>query len=141
MNTPWATRRPKTWLVDYLDLEGIRFEERLRTEFAIDPDSYRFQVPPLMIQTLVENGIKHGIGQLKEGGEIKIETKVQQEQLVIKIRNSGQYHLSSKKRQRGYGIDNTKQRLKLIFGDTATFSINNDGDSHVLTKVTIPYNF
>ncbi len=49
---------------DYLGLESIRFEERLKTEFDIHPESQRFLVPPLMIQTLVENGIKHGISKL-----------------------------------------------------------------------------
>ncbi len=57
---------------DYLGLESIRFEERLKTEFDIHPDSYYYLVPPLMIQTLVENGIKHGISKLKEGGVIQL---------------------------------------------------------------------
>ena len=52
---------------DYLGLESIRFEERLKTEFDIHPDSQKFLVPPLMIQTLVENGIKHGISKLTAG--------------------------------------------------------------------------
>jgi len=125
-------------VIDYLELEGIRFEERLKTEFNIDPDSYRFQVPPLMIQTLVENGIKHGISSLKEGGIISLQTKTNAETMTILIRNSGQFYSTPRKRTRGYGIDNTKQRLKLIFGEAATFHINNDGDSHVLTRVTIP---
>ena len=61
---------------DYLGLESIRFEERLKTEFDIHPDSQKFLVPPLMIQTLVENGIKHGISKLTPGGVIQLKTFV-----------------------------------------------------------------
>ncbi len=61
---------------DYLGLESIRFEERLHTEFDIEPASREFLVPPLMIQTLVENGIKHGISKLTAGGLIKITATV-----------------------------------------------------------------
>src|SRR5258706_10637864 len=59
---------------DYLGLESIRFEERLKTEFEIAPGSSEFWVPPFMIQTLVENGIKHGISHLTEGGIIRVKT-------------------------------------------------------------------
>ena len=60
---------------DYLGLESIRFEERLKTEFDIHPESQRFLVPPMMIQTLVENGIKHGISKLTRGGVIQLKDR------------------------------------------------------------------
>ena len=68
---------------DYLGLESIRFEERLKTEFDIHPESQRFLVPPLMIQTLVENGIKHGISKLTKGGVIQLKTDVVNDKLKI----------------------------------------------------------
>ena len=74
---------------DYLGLESIRFEERLKTELDIASGSSDFMVPPLMIQTLVENGIKHGVSKLKEGGLIQIKTRVENNRLKIHIRNSG----------------------------------------------------
>ncbi|MCK5704457.1 MAG: histidine kinase, partial [Cyclobacteriaceae bacterium] len=92
---------------DYLDLETIRFEERLRTNFNIDPKSKNFTVPPLMIQTLVENGIKHGISKLKEGGEISLETQVKDSRLYIKIRNNGQLTDKKFNGTKGLGIENT----------------------------------
>ena len=79
---------------DYLGLESIRFEERLKTELDIDPESNQFRVPPLMIQTLVENGIKHGVSKLKEGGIIQVMTKVDHEFLKIYVRNSGHFQLN-----------------------------------------------
>ncbi len=125
---------------DYLGLESIRFEERLKTEIDIDSDSYDFMVPPLMIQTLVENGIKHGISKLKEGGLIQIKTKVENDRLKIHIRNSGHYQLNgAKKTTGGLGLENTRQRLKLIYGDDASFRILTENNTFVLTEIIIPH--
>jgi hypothetical protein len=123
---------------DYLGLEHIRFEERLKTEFDIDPGSGKFYVPPLMIQTLVENGIKHGISKLTAGGLIQMKTKVENDRLRIRIRNSGRLMNGEKKGPMGIGIKNTVQRLKLIYGDDASFRIVNENDNFVLTEVIIP---
>jgi hypothetical protein len=123
---------------DYLGLEHIRFEERLKTDFDIDPESRRFYVPPLMIQTLVENGIKHGISRLTAGGLIQMKTKVEDDRLKIMIRNSGRLLNGEKKHSTGLGIRNTVQRLKLIYGDDASFRILNENDNFVLTEIIIP---
>ena len=125
---------------DYLGLESIRFEERLRTEFDIDPESHKFLVPPLMIQTLVENGIKHGISKLTPGGTILLKTAVQDNRLWIHIRNSGHLHNGTKRGKSGLGLKNTVQRLKLIYGDEATFRIMNEKDNFVVTELVIPQN-
>jgi two-component system, LytTR family, sensor kinase len=124
---------------DYLGLESIRFEERLKTEFDIHPESHDFFVPPLMIQTLVENGIKHGISKLTPGGIIQLKTLVDNGRLKIQIRNSG-HLMNGVKRSKGIGLKNTVQRLKLIYGDEATFRIVNENDNFVLTEITIPQN-
>lgn len=125
---------------DYLGLESIRFEERLKTEFDIHPDSHNFLVPPLMIQTLVENGIKHGISKLKEGGLIQLTTTVERGRLNIRIRNSGYMVNGSRKSRNGLGIKNTVQRLRLIYGDQSSFRIANENNNFVLTEIIIPPN-
>ena len=127
---------------DYLGLESIRFEERLQTEFDIDPESSSFLVPPLMIQTLIENGIKHGISKLTEGGIIQLKTKVTDDHLKIHIRNSGKFIFNgnrSKTGGGGLGLENTRQRLRLIYGDEASFRILTENDNFVLTEVIIPH--
>jgi two-component system, LytTR family, sensor kinase len=124
---------------DYLGLETIRFEERLRTEFDIDPNSKGFLVPPLMVQTLVENGVKHGISKLTKGGTIQVKAKVENDYLRISIRNSGQYHLNGSKKRGGLGLSNTTQRLKLLYGKDAHFAISNENDNFVLTELIIPH--
>ena len=124
---------------DYLSLESIRFEERLKTELDIHPGSSKFLVPPFMIQTLVENGIKHGISRLTEGGTIHVKTLVDKNRLKIQIRNSG--HLLNGTRKGkfgGTGIKNTTQRLKLLYGDDASFKIVNENNNFVLTEIIIP---
>lgn len=123
---------------DYLDLESIRFEERLSSAYDIDPQSRHFKVPPLMVQTLVENGIKHGIAKLKHGGTISIRTVVEGERLRLQIRNSGQILNGERREGRGFGLENTRQRLRLIYGDTAKFRIYNEDSQTVLTEVIIP---
>jgi two-component system, LytTR family, sensor kinase len=125
---------------DYLGLESIRFEERLKTDFNIHPESTGFLVPPLMIQTLVENGIKHGISKLTAGGIIQVKTNVENNHLRIQIRNSGHLLNGVKRSKHGLGIRNTMQRLKLIYGDDATFRIANENDNFVLTEIIIPKN-
>ena len=93
-----------------------------------------------MIQTLVENGIKHGISKLKEGGVIQLTTSINNGCLSIQIRNSGQMVNGVKKSRGGLGIRNTVQRLKLIYGDRSAFRIANENNNFVLTEIIIPPN-
>jgi len=126
---------------DYLGLESIRFEERLKTEFDIAPDSFNFYVPPLMLQTLVENGVKHGISKLKEGGFIKMKTEVEDGNLKIIIQNSGQFKTVNGSRPNekgGLGLKNTRQRLNLLYGQESSFKIYNKYDNTVITELVIP---
>lgn len=123
---------------DYLALESIRFEERLQVEIDLHPDSDQFEIPPLMVQTLVENGIKHGVSQLKEGGKIVIKTEVGESWMSIRITNSGQIINGAPGKGSGYGIANTQKRLRLIYGDDAFFDIRNLDAQTVETEIRIP---
>jgi two-component system, LytTR family, sensor kinase len=121
---------------DYLSLESIRFEERLKIEYEIASGSNDFWVPPFMIQTLVENGIKHGISHLTKGGTIRVRTVLVDDALKIQIINSGHYVNG---RSKGLGLTNTMQRLKLLYGDAAFMRITNENNNFVLTEVKIPH--
>jgi len=92
----------------------------------------------MMIQTLVENGIKHGIAKRTNGGEIFVTTKLENSNLYISIKNSGQIEEDLLKQSNGFGISNTKQRLSLIYGDNAKFEIKNNSDDLVSAEITIP---
>jgi LytS/YehU family sensor histidine kinase len=123
---------------DYLELEAIRLEERLEVDLEIDPATDIYQVPPLMLQTLVENGIKHGVATLPEGGKISVKAWIDRSNLHIQIRNSGQYINGSEINPVGHGLENTRQRLNLIFGQSAAFNIRNENHNTVLTEISIP---
>ncbi len=124
---------------DYLALESVRYEERLKIKMQIQKGSSDFEVPPLMIQTLVENGIKHGISKLTEGGMIEITTRVEKDKLIIIIRNSGQIK-ENMETDSGFGIKNTLQRLKLLYGNEALLKIANQDSNTVITELIIPKN-
>ena len=122
---------------DYLALESIRFEERLQTEFNIDVDTKNVQVPPMMLQTLVENGIKHGISKLKKGGKVTVDARVDLGRMILEIRNTGHYQ-DNRINGTGQGLRNTRQRLELIYGESAKLNIENESENMVLTTVKIP---
>lgn len=122
---------------DYLAIEGVRLEERLQVEWKIAPGTESMEVPPLMIQTLVENGIKHGIARLPEGGKLSVESQKKNDGLEITIRNSGQYD-ATKIPESGFGMRNTEQRLSLLYAGKAKLEIANEDDKTVITTLFIP---
>lgn len=122
---------------DYLQLEQIRFEERLKFNFDISPQSNLIEIPPMMIQTLVENGIKHGISKIPEGGEINISAKVNNSALTICIYNTGNLDNDLLLNSKGFGLSNTKQRLNILYGENATFNLFNE-NNFVKAEIIIP---
>jgi two-component system LytT family sensor kinase len=121
---------------DYLELEHIRFEERLNFNFDINPNTLILNVPPMMVQTLVENGIKHGISKYPEGGSISIITLKTETGFEIEIINTGQLTPNTKS-DSGVGVENTTNRLELLFGKKASFSLKNLDDKNVISKIII----
>ena len=130
---------------NYLDLERIRFEDRLKYKLDIDKSSEKIEIPPMMIQTLVENGIKHGVSKQTKGGEIHLKSKVHSNangsRLKIEIRNSGHFSEEQLKNSSGFGVSNTKHRLNLLFGENANFTIKNENGDTVLAEVEIPIGY
>lgn len=121
---------------DYLALEHIRFEDRLRIEYDIDEDTLDQQVPPMMLQTLVENAIKHGISKQIDGGIVKISSGFKQNQHELIVLNTGK--LSTEINPEGFGIMSTFNRLKLLYGAKAYFEIKNVNGNLVEAKVILP---
>ncbi len=121
---------------DYLALEHIRFEDRLKVEYDINENTLDQQVPPMMLQTLVENAIKHGISKHKEGGLVKITSNFSDTHHQLTIENTG--HLNGDYNTEGFGIASTQNRLKLLYGKQATFELKDLGNNLVQAKVSIP---
>jgi len=127
---------------DYLNLEKIRLEERLYYEINTSPSCLNYHIPPMLIQTLAENAIKHGISRLIDGGRLIINSTSTNEFLIMEIINSGQYNPKIKHNEdaNGFGIENSKQRLNFIFEDRASFQIQNLNSQEVITTLKIPKN-
>lgn len=121
---------------DYLALESMRFEDRLRVEFLVDDNTLNSPVPPMMLQTLVENAIKHGISKQMKGGVIKIISDIKQNQHELLVQNTG--HLNGYTKSTGFGIASTKDRLNLLYGEKASFEIKQLDPVLVEAKVIMP---
>ena len=121
---------------DYLALEKVRYEDRLRSQIDLDPRTLYWQVPPMMLQTLVENAIKHGVSKAVRGGFVEVTSRFENNLLHIRIRNTG--HLGDKEESGGFGLKNTSQRLELLYGEPASFRIFQESDEVVCAEVVIP---
>jgi sensor histidine kinase YesM len=121
---------------DYLSLEKIRYEDRLQVKTNISPETLNVQVPPMMVQTLVENAVKHGISKPLKGGFISIDAQLERNFLNLIIRNTGK--LETEVNHDGVGLLNTSQRLALIYGAGATFKIGQETDEVVRAEVRLP---
>jgi two-component system LytT family sensor kinase len=123
----------------YLEIEKIRFEERLKVVYEIAPETLDAEIPHLLLQPLVDNAVKHGIAKLAQGGEIKIASTKRDSQLHIEIRNNGakptgERHLAPK----GIGLRVTRERLESIYGRDHTFELRNAAD-FVVAQVCVPF--
>ena len=121
---------------DYLALEKVRYEDRLTSRINIDGRTLFWQVPPMMLQTLVENGIKHGVSTAVGGGFIDIQSSLIADKLHIVIRNTGV--LGDKEASGGFGLANTAQRLRLLYGPDAQFQIFQEEETVVCADILIP---
>jgi two-component sensor histidine kinase len=121
---------------DYLALEYIRFEERLQVEYEIDEDTLDQPIPPMMLQTLVENAIKHGISRQVDGGKVKIVSDFLEDYHELLIVNTGA--LNGNRDVDGFGLASTKNRLQILFGQKANFDIREVDGNTVQARVLIP---
>src|SRR5215203_1574327 len=122
---------------DYLALENMRFEDRLRVEYEIDEDTLDQQVPPMMLQTLVENAIKHGISKQVRGGVVRIISDYKGNFHRLSVQNTG--HLNGGTSHHGFGLSSTQDRLGLLYGNKASFQILQVNPELVEAKVLIPF--
>lgn len=121
---------------DYLALENMRFEDRLKIEYNIDEDTLDQPVPPMMLQTLVENAIKHGISKQIHGGVVRIISDFKDQYHELTVQNTGQ--LNGLINGEGFGLSSTANRLNLLYGDKAKFEIKQLTPSLVEAKLLLP---
>ena len=126
-------------LQKYVDIEQVRFGARLTTSVRVEPETLAAMVPNFLLQPLVENAVRHGIAPYNRPGLISIEACREQEQLVLRIRDSGEgvapHYLTLL--NTGVGLSNTRARLEHLYGVNHACTFSNDGGFCV--TVSIPF--
>jgi two-component system, LytTR family, sensor kinase len=123
---------------NYLALEKLRFDNRLMYEFNINGDLDNVLIMPMSLNTLLENAVKHGIGQLKSGGKIITTAFANQGILTIQVENTGSYDPKPKSSEGGIGLENLHKRLALQYGERASFTIENE-NKMVKAVIKMPF--
>lgn len=121
----------------YLALEKLRFEERLQVSLDVPSELRSALMPPLLLQTLVENAIKHGIAHLPAGGRLAIHARSEQQHLLLTVRNDGRLTSQPRTEGTGLGLSNARERLALLYGAQASLDLHEDSDG-VLATVRLP---
>ncbi len=127
------------FLQKYLQIEQIRFQDRLSTSFDIDPDTLDAEVPRLILQPLVENAIKHGIAPRRGRGQVQISSRLDGRTISIEVRDDG-VGLNSAARERihgGVGLSNTRARLECLYGDAHSLEFT-EGDGGLAVRMSFP---
>lgn len=125
------------FLRKYLEIQQMRFAERLRYRIEISDELLGAQVPDFILQPLVENAIKHGISKRAKGGALRVEAARDGTLLKLTIYNDGPLlplHIDE-----GVGLANARQRLAALYGSEQTFGVENWNDTGVLATITLPY--
>ena len=120
---------------DYLALEYIRFADRLKVVYEVDSKTLSHQIPPMMLQTLVENAIKHGLSKQPGDCTIKIVSNVENDKLVLIVQNTGLLQQAEKD---GFGLQSTRERLNILYRGQAIFEIYQCEPNEVTAKLIIP---
>ena len=120
---------------EYVSLERVRFEDRLRFERTLDAGALAAHVPPMLIQTLVENAVKHGVADLPQGGVVRVRAAISGRSVTISVSNSGTMRHAF--HEGGHGLRNTMARLRLLYDHHASFSLS-DASGETVATVTLP---
>lgn len=110
----------------YLELETIHYENRLRFEIAAEKELLEFKIPPMIIQLMAENAVKHGISKVRDGGVIKICVKMEEGNLSLQVSNTGKL---GKVNGSGIGLKNAMERIRILFEKEPDLELMQNGNS------------
>jgi LytS/YehU family sensor histidine kinase len=131
------------FLTCYLEIERIRFQDRLVTNLDIDEETLDAKVPNLILQPIVENAIRHGIAPRSAPGLIEIEAKLRGNALRIQVRDNGpgisQHRTSENLFEKGLGLTNTETRLERLYGTAHLFDLRNNPEGGLIVTLEIPF--
>jgi len=124
----------------YLEIEKIRFEERLNVILDISPEALDAQVPQLLLQPLVDNAVKHGISKLSAAGEIRIRVQAQNGELQLEISDNGPgFCKPGSFQHEGLGLRVTRERLESLYGQDQSMELLSPPEGGGMVRVCIPF--
>jgi anti-sigma regulatory factor (Ser/Thr protein kinase) len=133
----------------YLDIEQIRFGDRLRTRIDVEPEALSAAVPSLILQPLVENAVRHGISRREEGGEIEVAGHLVGGTLRLRVRDDGpgfggtdeetKRRFENATERPGIGLANTSRRLEELYGENHRFSVRRADGGGIEVVIDIPF--
>jgi LytS/YehU family sensor histidine kinase len=123
---------------DYLALESLRFGERLRIDRDIDPRALHVRIPAMLLQTVVENAIKHGIAELPGGGVLRVCAAMREDGLHVDVQNPRPVVGMTAANGQGVGLHNAAERLRLLFGERARFELDLSRADLASARICVP---
>ena len=124
----------------YLEIERVRFHDRLAVEMSFEPETMDAAVPCLILQPLVENAIRHGIARTADGGRVSVSSRLVDSMLEIRVYNDGP-SISAQANNNGVGVglSNTRARLRELYQDQQSLRVEAAPDGGVLATVRLPF--
>jgi LytS/YehU family sensor histidine kinase len=131
-------RRELEYLELYLSIEQVRFQDRLRAEIVVDPMLLDAAVPQMGLQPLVENAVRHGIGQRSAAGKVRISAIRKLDMLELSVEDDGPGFPPVIKSD-GIGLSNTRERLRQLYGTAAELMIERPQQGGARVRISIPF--
>lgn len=132
-------REELDFLERYLEIERVRFRDRLRVETAVDPEAMSVPVPNLVLQPLVENAVRHGIARSASAGLVRIEAAREGDALRIRVIDDGPGPSPGVSTADGVGLRNTRARLAQLYGDAHRFELRSAASGGTVAELTLPW--
>ncbi|MFM7531256.1 MAG: sensor histidine kinase, partial [Rubrivivax sp.] len=137
--TPRPLGRELEVVRPYLEILKVRMEDRLATTIDVPAGLLSAEFPPMMIQTLVENAIKHGLEPKPEGGTLSVKAEIIHGNLAVSVADTGLGFAAAPTAGTGVGLANIRERLQLLYGGKATLTVAAHEPCGTVVTVTVPY--
>ena len=127
------------FLKQYLAIEEVRFSDRLKIEWSIEPGALVAQVPTFILQPIVENAIRHGIAKLADSGLIVISAAIDGSDLILVVEDDGTGMDNPDRAHEGVGLSNTRKRLEALFGSAGQLRMESKEGRGTRVSIRMPY--
>jgi hypothetical protein len=123
----------------YIEILKVRMEERLQAEIDVPEGLHSAEFPPMMLQSLVENAIKHGLEPKPEGGKLAVRAQIVHGKLQVTVADTGLGFGKAATAGTGVGLENIRERLRLLYGAKASLAVAQNEPTGTVVTITVPY--